>query len=245
MLDKLKDWLEHYAGLLKLAGVGVLVAAFALWWFTDPPVWVGPSAGANSRVLILLHGHGASKTDLKPLAEKLLQAAPNVSFVLPSAPHSVGAGKTWFPSFREDSQQAVDQRMLELRAQARAVVAGVIDDLKGDGVPAAQIYVGGFSQGATVALDVVLSNEGAELGGLVSLSGGAVKIDLAPLTERAQMQAFVSHGDSDRVLGSSSSKELAAALKANDHEVQFVQFKGGHTIPPEVVQPLGEFLQAL
>ncbi len=58
------------------------------------------------------------------------------------------------------------------------------------------------------------------------------------------MRAFVSHGLADRVLGSMKSRELANALKAHGHEVQFVTFPGDHTIPDLVVQQLEQFLGA-
>ena len=245
MIDELRGRLEENAGAIKAALVVAVAIVVTWWWFADPPVEVGPTPGPTSRVLILLHGHGASKTDLEPLAEQLLAAAPNVSFIMPSAPHRTGLGRTWYPSFTADSQQAVDARMLELRAEARAVVMEIVDDLKSDHVPANQIYVGGFSQGATVALDVVLAGPaGAELGGLVFLSGGGLAIDLAPLEDRAALRAFVSHGKSDSVVGSGTSKTLVAALQDSDHEVEFVQFEGGHTVAAPAVESLGAFLAA-
>ncbi len=245
MIDELRDRLEENAGAVKAALVLALVGAFAWWWFADPPVEVGPSPGPTGRVLILLHGAGASKTDLEPLAEQLAQTAPKVTFIMPSAPHSSGLGRTWYPSFTAESQQAVDARMLELRAEARAVVMEIVDDLKSDNVPTKQIYVGGFSQGATVALDVVLTGPaGAELGGLVSLSGGALALDLAPLQQRATLRAFVSHGKSDSVLGGGNSKKLVDALEKGGHEVEFLEFDGGHTVPFEAVKSLAAFLSA-
>ncbi len=244
-MDELRDWLEEHWGLVKVALAAALLVAFTWWWFADPPVTVGPSPRPSSRVLILLHGHGASKTDLEPLAEQLAQSAPSVRFIMPSAPHRSGLGWTWYPSFTAESQAAVDARMVELRAEARAVVMEIIDDLKADDVPAQQIYVGGFSQGATVALDVVLTGPGgSELGGLVSLSGGSLALNLAALQQRTALRAFVSHGTSDAVVGSGASKRLVAALQESDHEVEFVEFEGDHMVPPQVVQSLGAFLVA-
>jgi phospholipase/carboxylesterase len=245
VIDALQDRLEEHANAIKVAIAIFVTVGFTWWWLSDPPVEVGPSPAPNRRVLILLHGHGASKTDLEPIAEQLTLLAPNVSFILPSAPHRTGPGRTWYPSFSADSQEAVDARLLELRAEARAVVADIVDDLKSDGVPPQQIYVGGFSQGATVALDVLLTGPAdSHVGGLVWLSGGALALDLAPLATRRGLRAFVSHGTSDSVLGSVKSENLVSALEDNDLEVEFVQFDGGHAIPPVVVQSLGAFLSA-
>jgi phospholipase/carboxylesterase len=238
-----RERLEEHAGSIKYALVAAMLLAFTWWWLADPPVEVGPSPGPTGRVLILLHGHGASKTDLEPLAQKLAVSAPTVTFIMPSAPHRTGLGRTWYPAFTAESQQEVNVRMLELRAEARAVVMAIVEDLKSDDVPAKQIYVGGFSQGATVALDVVLTEPAAsELGGLVSLSGGALAVDLASLEDRTLLRAFVSHGKSDSVLGGGTSLGLVTELEETGHEVEFVHFDGGHEIPPSVVKALGAFL---
>ena len=190
--------------------------------------------------------HGASKTDLEPFAEQLLAGAPGWSFVLPSAPHSVGlSGKTWYPSVTSDSQEGLKLEMQKVFAEARDVALDIARDLVSDGVPPEQIFVGGFSQGANVALDVVMSDpEGAKLGGLVSLSGGASTLDLAPLGSRPTMRAFVSHGRTDRVLSVGVSRRLAEVLEEGGHEVEFVEFDGGHQIPDEVTESLVAFLNA-
>ena len=239
----MNDWIQRNGTALKLALLVAGAVAVLWWWSSDPPVRVGESPGPESRVLILLHGHGASKTDLEPLAQQLADVAPGMTFIMPSAPHRVGMGRTWYPSFSADSQEEVDTRLLELRAEARDVVTEIVDGLIDDGVPVEEIYVGGFSQGATVALDVVLETPDDVMpGGLVSLSGGAFVLDLSSLNARPALRVFVSHGKRDGVLGSGRSRDLVAALDAAGHEVEFVHFDGGHAIPVGVIERLGDFL---
>jgi predicted esterase len=191
-----------------------------------------------------MHGRGAPKDDLQSLADELSQAAPGTRFILPAGPHPLGRGRTWYPHFTESTQEAVDRHLLQLRAQARGVVMDIVRDLRAQGIPDERIYVGGFSQGATVALDVVLSPEGSQLGGLISLSGGALELDFAPLKRRALLHAFVSHGRSDPVINNRFSQSLVAALKQGGHEVQLVEFDDGHAIPATVRHALGLFLHA-
>ncbi|MBL4634323.1 MAG: hypothetical protein JKY56_10645 [Kofleriaceae bacterium] len=229
--------------LLLLAAVG----AFAWWWMSDPPVLVGPSPSEARRVVILLHGYGASKDNLVPLAKRLGEYAPETSFILPGAPHSVGiSGKTWYPQFRASSQEAMEEKLSEYRAEARDVVMDIADDLMADGTRAGDIYVGGFSQGASVALDVILHEPNAsDFGGLVFLSGGSVNLDLSMLASRPLIRAFVSHGKSDPVLGIGRSNQLVEELEVSGHDVTLVNFEGGHSIPHEVVESLGYFLADL
>lgn len=201
-----------------------------------------PVPPGGQRVVLLMHGHGAARDDLRSLAARLHQLAPKVRFELPGAPHDYGRGASWYPPFESATPQEAEQLTLELRAQARQVVFEYLDRLKAEGVPEGAIFVGGFSQGATVALDVVLSERGAHLGGLISLSGGALDLDPSGLGHHAPLRAFVSHGGADQRLPQSKSLALVRALQQGGHTVRWVPFGGGHSIPPEVVQALGQFL---
>jgi phospholipase/carboxylesterase len=246
-LEEAWDWVLDHQGLVKTTVFGAALSGLIAWGLysklVDPPVEVGASLEAESRVVILLHGHGASKTDLEPLAEQLSAAAPRVSFILPQAPHSIGGGFTWYPSFSAPSQEAVAGILLQFRAQARAVVVEQINVAREEGVPDDEIYVGGFSQGATLALDVFLNEPGMQdLGGVVSMSGGALELEVESLVDVAPRRTFVSHGTTDRVLNATPSREIVEILEDGGHEVTYVEFEDGHTIPPEVVADLGAFL---
>lgn len=185
-----------------------------------------------------MHGRGASANDLQPLADQLSKVAPKVKFILPAGPLTFGRGLAWYPRANETAPAEMDQA----RTRARGLVLDAVKQLRKEGFDDSQLLVGGFSQGATVALDVVLSPEGARLGGLISLSGGVLELDLLRLQRRAKLRAFVSHGTADPVLEFSTSKGLVAALQQNHHPVQFVEFDGAHTIPAIVREQLGAFL---
>lgn len=187
-----------------------------------------------------MHGRGAAADDLQPLADELGKAAPKVKFMLPAAPLPFGRGLAWYPRATDVSPAEFDLA----RMNARTIVMDIVKRLRTEGVRDEQIYVGGFSQGASVAADLILSDEGARLGGLVSLSGGVFDLDLTKLQQRAKLRAFVSHGTADTVLDSLRSKQLATALEQNQNSVRFVEFDGGHAIPPTVRQQLGAFLTA-
>jgi len=232
---------RHRKTLLLTLG-GALFGLFTVWWFSDPPARVGPRPHPPGRVVILCHGHGAPKRDLVPLARWLHRIAPDVTFLIPGAPHQAVLGRAWYPSFTAESPAAVEARLLEYRVQARAVVERLIDDVVARGVPASSIYVGGFSEGATVALDVILSSpRGAELGGLIWLSGGGPRLDLDGLRGRQRMSAFIGHGRRDSVVAPARSLQLAALLREEGHDVRLEVFDGDHEVRP-VVASLGLFL---
>jgi phospholipase/carboxylesterase len=196
-------------------------------------------------VVILLHGYGANKQDLSGLATTLSGTVPGVRFILPEAPHRTSRGFTWIPAFRADSKEELDAELQSYRATARQIVTDIIDDLVDDGVAPGNIYVGGFSQGGGVALDVVLeAPAAASIAGLIHLSGASVATDLSPLATHAPVRAFVSHSERDANVKYKVATQLVDALETGGHAVTFVSFEGGHSVPVEVIQALRDFLQA-
>jgi phospholipase/carboxylesterase len=233
---------RNYKASLKFV-VMVAAAISVVWWLShDPPVEVG-KAGAD-KVVILLHGYGADKQDLRPVALSLSGNVPDVRFILPQAPHSASIGYAWIPSYSADTKEKANALLDQLRAEARQVVVPIIEDLIEDGVAPHNIYVAGFSQGAAVALDVLLHEPAAQsIAGLIFLSGGGFKPDLEMLAGRTQVRAFVSHAKRDPRVNIGGAKRLVAALEAGGHVVEFVEFDNGHTIPLETIQALRDFLQ--
>ncbi len=204
------------------------------------------ATGENTHVLILLHGYGASKSDLEPLAQQLALQLPEWHFVLPDGPKRAGfGGHSWYRQTYAESYKALAQKVRLKRAEAREVVNDILSDLLADGISAERIYVGGFSQGATVALDVLVAKDGVStgLGGLVFLSGSFYDVKQDQLETLMPIRAFVSHGIDDAIISVDGSRQLMQALKLAGHEVEFVEFSGGHQIPARVITELIEFLE--
>ncbi len=80
------------------------------------------------------------------------------------------------------------------------------------------------------------------LGGVISLSGGALDLELGALSERIPARFLITHGTKDRVLGKGKSVQLATAAEEAGHEVSFFPFDDGHTVSPEVLEQIVAFL---
>ncbi|MBW2700374.1 MAG: hypothetical protein JRF33_06105 [Deltaproteobacteria bacterium] len=234
--------LAKYKFLLLL----LFPAFLAWWWMRDPVLHIGADPAPGVLSVILLHGHGAPADDLRGLAIKLVKQtqSTNLCFLVPAGPYAVSMrGRTWQKQVRASSKEELQILLDEMKSESREIVFKLVRGLKDDGVSPENIFVGGFSQGAITSLDVVLDEgEGAEIGGLISLSGGARDLDLSPLEDRAALRAFVSHGTSDRVIGMGKSQILVTALEENGHDVTWIEFEGGHQIPNKIIRALAEFL---
>jgi len=206
------------------------------------------------QVVILLHGWGAPGDDLLPLADVL--AAPGRLFVFPEAPLvSPGGGRAWWQlditrlmAARErgeerDLREETPPGLAEARAKVTALVAELSQRT---GVAPSSIWVGGFSQGAMLATDVALASPAA-VGGLVVMSGSL--ISETTWTARLKSWApsfpvFQSHGRGDPILPFRLAETLHDRVQAQQRDIVWVPFDGGHEIPPVVLGALQTFLTA-
>ena len=107
-------------------------------------------------------------------------------------------------------------------------------------VDPARVFAAGFSDGASYALSLGITN-GDLFGGLVAFSPGF----LVPATRRGKPACFVSHGTSDPVLPiERTSRVIVPRLRGDGYDVTYREFAGGHTVPPEVAAEAVDWLGA-
>ncbi len=115
-----------------------------------------------TKVLIMVHGRGASAEDILPLASHL--AVNDFALLAPQA-----TGNTWYPySFLVPPAQ--NEPWL---SSALSLVGEMVDDLIAEGILKENIYFLGFSQGACLTLEFV-SRNAAKYGGVAAFSGGLI-----------------------------------------------------------------------
>lgn len=200
--------------------------------------------GDGPVVVVLLHGYGsrpedlvpfASRTDLPPGTRVLLPRAPLVT----RPPHGPDGGAMWW-SFPHDFHDLRAQH-LEGVAEARALVVAFLD---AHVRPGEQLVLGGFSQGAMLALDVA-AHDPRPLAGLSLLSGTLLdEAELVPhLASRRGLPVYLAHGRSDDVLPFERAVDLDEALVSAGLDVRFVPFEGRHQVTRAVSQGNAAFVR--
>jgi phospholipase/carboxylesterase len=209
----------------------------------------------QSNVVVLLHGYGADFTDLAPLSD-MMDPAGEWTWVFPNGPETVDigyhmTGRAWFPISVEDLQKAMltgqfkdyagstPQGLEQILPQLEDLVVELKKDHK-------NIVLGGFSQGGMMASHLLKSAgehlKGALLLSTVLLNSEKLRASLEGLPAKAFLQ---SHGSKDTVLPVKQGMDLFQFLKKAGWEGRWVEFSGGHEIPPVVLQKSQEFLKRL
>jgi phospholipase/carboxylesterase len=95
-----------------------------------------------------------------------------------------------------------------------------------------RLGIGGFSDGASYALSLGITN-GDLFGEILAFSPGF----MAPAAQRGTPRIFISHGTHDRVLRIDvTSRRLVPQLERAGYDVTYVEFDGPHTVPPEIAR---------
>ncbi|HEV2108606.1 MAG TPA: hypothetical protein VGR16_10125 [Thermomicrobiales bacterium] len=93
-----------------------------------------------------------------------------------------------------------------------------------------RLAIGGFSDGASYALSLGITN-GDLFRHILAFSPGF----MVPAAQHGEPRIFVSHGVDDAVLPiGSCSRRLVPALRRAHYDVTYREFDGGHTVPPEI-----------
>lgn len=128
----------------------------------------GPSPQRGRKVLVMVHGRGASAVSMLLMKEHL--DVDGFTIMLPQATNN-----TWYPtSFmmpRDQNQPWLNSALGTLERISDELLAAHVDPL--------DIYWLGFSQGACLALEFVASH-GIVYGGAFGLSGGLIGDTIEP-----------------------------------------------------------------
>jgi phospholipase/carboxylesterase len=207
-------------------------------------------AGEPSGALVLNHGRGTDESDLFALFDeldperRLLGLAPGGPLraqevarlsVLPVAP----GGRHWY------AVQRVGYPEPESFANAYRLLSTFIDgQLVERGIDWGRTVVGGFSMGAVMSYAVGLGAGRPLPAGIIALSGFIPQVagwQLA-LDDRQGLPVLIHHGSNDPVIDVGFGRAAAELLTAGGLEVDYIETTAGHTLPPELLPRLRDWL---
>ncbi|MCP5470373.1 MAG: dienelactone hydrolase family protein [Chlamydiales bacterium] len=199
--------------------------------------------------IVLFHGYGANALDLAPLARVFMGPRwlfPNGPVEIPIAADYTGRG--WFNLDLDAIRGAVDKKQYDEIAaafspeleKAHTVVENFVEALH---VPHDKLVLGGFSQGAVLAIESALRFYD-QVKALLIFSGILVHEESwkEGMAKHKGLPFFQSHGRNDRMLPFALGEKLEKVLKEGGLDGRLHPFTGGHEIPFSLLLDLQPFL---
>ena len=174
--------------------------------------------------LVLLHGFGADEHDLLPIGHEL---DPRLRVVSLQAPIALDfGGRAWFNL--QQTREGLTFDPAEVAEGARLALEAVEEIARGSPRP----ILGGFSQGAGMALSAALARP--ELtGGVLVLSGVPPRVAPAPARGAlAGLPVFVAHGIHDPLIPVEVGRSTRDLLQQLGAEVTYREYPMGHMVIP-------------
>jgi thioredoxin 1 len=197
-------------------------------------------SGSNAdRLLLLLHGYGADERDLGGLLG-YLDPEGRFAAVLPRGPVAAPPGFSWFDFGTGDPAELAEEF-----AAALAAVDDLLDAACAEhGFDRAQAVVGGFSQGAGLALALGLGpSERTRPAGVLAMSPfvppGVLGVDLEGAHD---VPVLLQHGTEDPMIPTAGTRQLAEALVDAGLPVVYGEYPMGHEVSLESVQQAQRWL---
>ncbi|HET8923122.1 MAG TPA: dienelactone hydrolase family protein [Candidatus Acidoferrum sp.] len=186
--------------------------------------------------VILLHGRGASATDILGLADEL--QVPDLAYLAPEA-----AGNTWYPySFLAPVEH--NEPWLTSALQS---VASILEDLSSSGIGHNQVAFVGFSQGACLATEFVARHP-SRYGGLVAFTGGLIGPEGTVFHYSGNLDGtpcFLGSGDPDPHVPWERVLESASVLRALGGKVTLKRYPGmPHTVSSDEISVAKKILSS-
>ncbi|MEG0037493.1 MAG: hypothetical protein RSB82_03190 [Victivallaceae bacterium] len=192
-------------------------------------------------IIILLHGYGANANDLTFFPDYCHFKDVKPTWIFPRGIEPVqgfSEGRAWFPlsisQLLTDEYQHSDKKLSELFPEELFIkpteaIKNLVEDLN---LPHERTFLGGFSQGAMISTDVILSSH-HQFPGLFVLSGTLVKETKwrqYAMTKK-KLSIIQTHGTRDDILPWKAAKKLSEVLQGPGITSEFISFDGGHEIP--------------
>ena len=189
-----------------------------------------PADGEPQGALLLIHGRGASESDLEPLAD-VLDPERRLSVFLPRAPLTLPPGGFhWYVVQRVGFPHA--PTFLPTFERLSDWVDAVLAEAN---VPIERTVIGGFSQGCVMSHALAYAAERPRPAGVVGFSGFIPEVEglELDLEGRGGLPVFIAHGTYDSVITVDFGRDARDRLEAAGVDVVYREEPVDHTISME------------
>jgi phospholipase/carboxylesterase len=191
-----------------------------------------PQDGRAEQLIVLLHGVGSTGLSMAPLAQALRAEFPQAAVLAPDAPQAFdggGEGRQWF-SVAGITEANRAQRVAAVLPGLRDWLRQQQDRLR---APPVATALGGFSQGAILALEMALAEDGIA-GRVLAFSGRFAHL---PAVAPRHTTLHLFHGSADTVIAASHASQALEALGVLQGDATLDIAEGvGHQLHPALVQ---------
>lgn len=200
--------------------------------------------------VIWLHGLGADGSDFEPVVPELgLDERYGTRFIFPYAPMipvTCNGGyvmRAWYDilSLDTNSRRVDDAGIIASREAIRRLIAREV----ARGVPAARVFIAGFSQGGAVAYATALTHP-ERLAGIIALSTYIPNADWLASEATAANQSipiFAAHGSEDDVVAPGLGLAARDFLIERGYALEWHDYPMPHSVCIEEVKAIGEWLR--
>ena len=198
--------------------------------------------------VIWLHGLGVDAHDFESFPQEILDfGGPAARFILPNAPelaitaHIGYTTRAWYDLLNANFTSPEDTQGL---ARMHLRISQIINDVVSSGLLAEKIFIGGFSQGAAMALYCAL-RQARTLAGCIALSGylpapELLDKDITPAGRGTPI--FMGHGSFDSVINPLIAQKSSEIVEHYVDTLIWREYNMEHEICPEELTHIAQFM---
>ncbi len=194
--------------------------------FIDIPAPDGPFV--SDKKMIIMHGRGDVKESFIPFCREL--NITGLSYRLLDAPSNFMFGYSWYPLPPEPPFEAI-----------RDAIQLVNQQIKEMKLATENVFLAGFSQGASIALEMAMQ-EDIKFAGVIALSPRIFPRDEILKKSHKDIDAFIAHGEFDEAIPFTETTNGVNLLKNTSMNIEFHRYDMAHEIDIQEIMDLREWL---